>query len=80
MSQHHERHLVSAPIDRVAECAQRLAWSQERGIGDRGGWLSLRVAADGLPRVRDQLPGRIDDGRFFFRGKSGAWLGPSSGR
>ena len=32
----------------------------------RCGWLRLQ-AADGLRRVRDQLPGRIDDRRFFFR-------------
>jgi hypothetical protein len=66
MGQHRERHFIGTPVDRVAQYAQWLARSQERGIGGRGGWFRQRVAADGLGRVKDQLSDRIDHRRFFF--------------
>ena len=66
MGEHRERELVGDAVGRVAQHAQRFARS--------GKWWTIRQcgrlrveAPDRLRGVRQQLPRRIDDGRFFVR-------------
>ena len=66
MGEHRERELVGDAVGRVAQHAQRFARSGERWIIGRCGRLRIQ-APDRLRGVRQQLPRRIDDGRFFVR-------------